>query len=134
MSAEGNISNKIRSILHQVNSTVISIGNHDGHFISTAQLAVLEECADDLDKFESTVGVNTPTTSEAAQDCTEEGAVRVRRAEVAREIKRKELLLATSGKSAKPTINLELGKLYSERAKLDRLIKVFDAQAIAASK
>jgi hypothetical protein len=131
MDTESSIANTIRNIIQQFNSTTITIGHYEGHFISTAQAAVLESCADSLEHLESVAGIDTPTTSQITAASNEEDGVRARRLEVAREIKKKQITLTKAISSQRPTINLEIGKLLSERAKLDKLIAQFDASTIA---
>lgn len=127
MDTESRIANTIRNILKQVNSTTISAGKLEGHFVSTAQVAVLEECADTLENLESVAGVNTPTSSQVTRAASEEDAIRTRRLQVAHELKQKQVQLALATASDRTAVNNELGKLLSERARLDKLIKRLDA-------
>lgn len=126
MDAVGSISNQIRNILFQVNSTTVSIGRHEGHYISAAQVSVLSDCADKLHKIELFSVVDTPSSSVVFPASSEEDAIRAQRAELARTIKRKTIELSSADKSHKPHLNIELGQLYSERARLDKLIKDID--------
>jgi len=76
--SDESIAHTIRDILKQCNSTVISIGHTEGHFLSSKQFAVLEECADTLENLESVAGVDTPTTSAITQASSEEDGFRAR--------------------------------------------------------
>jgi len=129
MSSES-IAHTIRNILEQCNSTTISIGHTEGHFLSSKQFAVLEECADTLESLESVAGIDTPSSSAITQASTEEDGVRSRRLQLAREIKQKQIQLIAASPSNRSQINLDIGKLLSERAKLDKLIKQFDTATI----
>jgi hypothetical protein len=127
MDAAGSISNQIRNILAQVNNTTVSIGRQEGHYISSAQVAVLSACADKLESLETLPVIDTPSSSIVVPASSEEDVIRAQRAELARIIKRKTIELSSADKSHKPSLNLELGKLYSERARLDKLIKDIDS-------
>lgn len=124
------IAHTIRNILEQCNSTTISIGHTEGHFLSSRQFAVLDECADTLESLESVAGVDTPSTSSITQASTEEDGVRSRRLQLAREIKQKQIQLTAASPGNRSQINLDIGKLLSERAKLDKLIKQFDTPTV----
>lgn len=128
--SDESIAHTIRNILKQCNSTTIAIGHTEGHFLSSKQFAVLEECADSLENFESVAGIDTPTTSAITQASSEEDGFRARRLELARELKQKQVRLTAAAPGDRSQINLEIGKLLSERAKLDKLIKQFDAATI----
>jgi len=128
--SDNSIAHTIRNILAQCNSTTISIGHTEGHFLSSKQFAVLEECADTLESLESVAGVDTPSSSAITQASTEEDGVRSRRLQLAREIKQKQIQLTAASPGNRSQINLDIGKLLSERAKLDKLIKQFDAATI----
>jgi len=123
------IAHIIQNILKQCSTTTISIGHTEGHFLSAKQLTILAECADSLEALESAIGINTPTSSAQGQNPTEEHVIRARRSQVAQEIKQKQIQLSTAAIAEKPQLNLDLGKLLSERAKLDKLIKQFEATA-----
>jgi len=129
--SDESIAHTIRNILTQCNSTVISIGHTEGHFLSSKQFAVLEECADTLESLESVAGVHTPTSSAITQASSEEDGFRARRLELARELKQKQIRLTAAPPGDRSQINLEIGKLLSERARLDKLIKQFDVTTIA---
>lgn len=128
--SDESIAHTIRNILSQCNSTTISIGHTEGHFLSSKQFAVLEECADTLENLESVAGIDTPVSSAITQASTEEDGIRARRLEIARELKQKRIRLAFSAPGDRPQINLELGKLLSERAKLDKIIRQLDSATI----
>jgi len=127
---ENSTINIIKNILAQCNSTVISIGHTEGHFLSSKQLVVLKECVDDLTDLESVADIDTPSSSQITEASTEEDAVRARRLQLAREIRNKQLQLASTSAANRSEINLDIGKLLSERARLDKLIKQFDTIAI----
>lgn len=124
------IAHTIRNILEQCNSTTISIGHTEGHFLSSKQFAVLEECADTLESLESVAGIDTPSSSAITQATTEEDGIRARRLQLAREIKQKQIQLTAATPGDRSQINLEIGKLLSERSKLDKLIKQLDSATI----
>jgi hypothetical protein len=126
--SETSIAHVIQNILEQCDRTVISIGPVEGHFLSTKQFAVLEECVDDLLKLGQEL--DTPSSSAVTQPSSEEGAVRARRLQLTHEVKRKQLALVSLPAEAKTGVNDEIGKLLSERAKLDKLIKKFDAVSL----
>lgn len=128
--SDESIAHTIRNILRQCNSTTISIGHTEGHFLSSKQFAVLEECADTLESLESVAGIDTPTSSAITQASTEEDGVRARRLQLAREIKQKQIKLTAAAPGDRSAINQDIGKLLSERAKLDKLIKQFDTATI----
>lgn len=96
--SDESIAHTIRNILKQCNSTVISIGHTEGHFLSSKQFAVLEECADTLENLESVAGVDTPTTSAITQASSEENGFRARRLELARELKQKQIRLTAASR------------------------------------
>lgn len=129
--SDESVAHIIRNILKQCDSTTISIGHTEGHFLSSRQFALLHKCADALEDLESVAGVNTPTTSIITQAPSEEDGVRARRLELVRELKQKQITLIAAPSGDRSQINLEIGKLLSERAKLDKLIKQFDATTIA---
>lgn len=129
MSSES-IAHTIRNILEQCNATTISIGHTEGHFLSSKQFAVLEECADTLESLESVAGIDTPSSSAITQASTEEDGVRSRRLQLAREIKQKQIQLTAASSGNRSAINQDIGKLLSERAKLDKLIKQFDTATL----
>jgi hypothetical protein len=124
--SDESIAHTIRNILAQCNSTVITIGQVEGHYLSSRQFAVLEECADTLENLETIAGIDTPTSSQITAASSEEDGIRARRLEVSRLVKRKQIELTAAKPTKREAINLEVGKLLSERAKLDRLIKQFD--------
>jgi len=124
--SHGNITHTIVNILDQCDLTTISIGHAEGHFISTKQVAVLRECAASLESADD-VTVDTPATTQVSASTSLEDQVKGRLLEVTTLIKRRQLELANAQSVEKPSINLELGKLWSERAKLDKLSKQFDA-------
>lgn len=128
--SDNSIAHTIRNILTQCNSTTVNIGHLEGHFISSKQIAVLEECADTLESLEVDRDINTPSTSEVTAASTEEDGVRARRLQVAREIKQKQIQLVAALPGNRSVINNEIGKLLSERARLDKLIKQFDTATI----
>lgn len=127
---ELSVAHTIRNILQQVNSTTISIGHSEGHFISTRQVAVLEDCADSLEHLESVAGIDTPTTSQITQATTEEDGVRARQLQLAREIKAKRIRLTASIPANRSSINTEINQLLSEQAKLAKLIKQFETATL----
>lgn len=130
MEAESSEANIIRNILQQVNGTIVSIGHFEGHAISSAQVAVLEGVADRLEQLEEIAAVDTPSSSQITQATTEEDGTRAARLQIAREIKRKQIELAAAPKANRPVINQDIGKLLSERARLDRLIKQFETATL----
>lgn len=130
MDAQSSQANIIRNILQQVNGTIINIGHIEGHYISIAQVAVLEEVADHLEQLEEVSAIDTPSSSQVTEAATEEDGVRVKRLQLAREIKQKQIQLAAAPKGQKPVINQDLGKLLSERARLDKLIKQFETATL----
>jgi len=124
--SQDSIAHTILNILEQCNSTTISIGQAEGHFISSKQLVVLRECAESLETFD-TCSIDTPTSTIATASTPLEVQVKGRFQEVTSAIKRRQLEIANAKPADKSAINIELNKLWSERAKLDKLIKQFEA-------
>jgi len=118
-----NIANTIDNILNQSEKTSISIGKVIGHYLSQGQLIALRECVEHLRVLESAAALTTSTA--VVSDHEEEYLVHAQRATVAKAIRAKQAAVTSASGADRPTLNLELGKLLSERAKLDKLIKKF---------
>lgn len=129
--SQESIAHTIRNILAQCNNTSISIGHTEGHYISTRQVAVLEECADLLEELKSVAGIDTPATSVVTEHQSEESSFRARRLELAEELKKKQIALVVATPVRRPQINQEIGQLLSERAKLDKLIRQVESLNLA---
>lgn len=125
MSTAG-IANKIQNVLTQCDTTVINIGQIDGHFLSSKQFAVLEECVRELSVIKSQTASASSSTS-AATLPNDEFAIRGRRAQLKKLINQKHIDIAAASTSDRSDLNLDLGRLLSERAKLDKLIKQLDS-------
>jgi len=125
MSNSGNI-NTILAILKQCADTTILIGKTEGHFLSDKQLSTLNRCVATLE-IENRFETDTPEDTEVLELSSEEDITRNRRLEVSKQLKTTLLLLTHATPEQKVELNLVQGKLLSERAKLDKLIKQFDS-------
>lgn len=125
MESANSISNIIRNIVAQVQDTTIIIGKIEGSFVSERQIAVLLDCAERLEIFDLET-LDTPTDSVIAEEVNVEAETRARRKLVADQIKSITAQISAADPTKRIHLNLDLGKLLSERAKLDKLIKQFD--------
>lgn len=124
MEANDAIANTIRNIIAQINhNSSIRLDHFEGRFISERQIAVLEECCDQLEQLESVAGIDTPTSSQITAASSAEDGIVARRLALTKDIKKKQTELAFAARDKKSNINKEIGALLSERAKVDKLLK-----------
>lgn len=121
MESQGNKTHTILNILAQVKETRLSVGTFDGYAISKRQVVAIEEALEEL------ISVNTPEASEAGG---EEDSLRVRRVQVASEIRHKNIQIAAASPEERSALNLQLGKLLSERARIDKLLTRLDSLSL----
>jgi hypothetical protein len=114
----------LRQLFDQISSTTISFGSIKGHIITQFQLAILE---DFVSHFAGAAGVvfSTQTTTTGPSSLQE---VHDRRSAFTRRNRVNKLIEENSAKSlsASPQeridLNLELGKLHSELARLNKYL------------
>lgn len=97
---------EIQKIIAAIQDTHINIGETVGHFITSDQIQGL------LEQF---------FASQIEVEDTED-TVRARRHEVVREIKALTIKQAKAPATERSSINLQIGALLSERAKIDKLL------------
>lgn len=110
----------ITAVLNSVQQTTITIGQVHGHFISDTQVATLREVLDNI-SLEQIGGISL---QEESSDT--EATLRQERAKLAKEIKTIDLRLKQSSSGKAVDLNLQLGKLLSKRAKIDRALKEYE--------
>jgi len=123
--ASESIANKISNILTQCDSTTISIGHTEGHFLSSKQLSVLQGCVESLRELDLAKAVSAPTFVIDDPSAAAESEIRARRLQVSGELKYTQALQALAAPEDRSKLNLDIGRLLSERAKLDKLIAQF---------
>jgi len=115
------MSNVIHSTLSQVEQTTISIGHSHGHFISSAQVAVIrralatDKSTADFAAF--SISPPTPVALDPVADLQDQLRL------VRSTIESRKLALHTADKSEKPRLNLSLNEAVSEAARIEGILK-----------
>lgn len=118
----------IKNIITQVSSTSVHLGHFEGHAISSAQVKVLRDVADQLERAEARNAAEglLPTDTDI-----DEEDIRTRIATLTSQIKGKQVTITFADKTQKPIINLGINTLLSERAHLRKLLEKFGALDIS---
>jgi hypothetical protein len=121
--------NEILNILSQIETTSIHLGHYSGHGITSSQLLRLKQLTSQLEVSEAQGG---PSKSAplggvlAASDRVDEHILRAERQAISRDIKTQERVSLLASKPEREKINLELGKLLSRRAEIDRRLRAYE--------
>jgi len=122
MSSSNTTNNTILNILTQVRSTTIDIGAVQGHYISTAQLnAILTELGHSQGSQLS--APPSYATFDTDSSDSDGASLALRKSSLERRIRRKIAKLNTANSVARVQLNLELGQLRSELARIVRGIR-----------
>lgn len=117
------ISHVILNILEQVQTTTISIGSTEGHFLSQKQFSVLQDCAQKLAGSALPARTSTPDSGSSSASDDTERTIQTQELAISRALSIKQLQLSTASPEDKPALNLEISELLTRRAELDRLVK-----------
>jgi len=118
-----------------VSTTTISIGNTEGHYISKAQLATIQNAVDSLPLTHTPRDLSrspSPTfiKTESAFDQLEIARLLAERENLSERARLTRNAIASSSGPGAIQFNLNLGELLSKIAKIDRVLKHYSQEQL----